>query len=250
MRNESTLLCLLLTTTSLMCCERSDEPDGGRIVHEDADQPEDGDTSPTCLEPGSVPDWFICRCDADCHEGAMCFGETELGGIPGRRCFRACLRPEDCEDGYHCSTSSVVPGGYCVNECESNSDCPPASSCGSFNAGQDCMPICQDDSECESGHCDRYSGYCRETRAEGGEPGAACLRNEDCRSLLCALGNCVSWCSVERQGCPDGHICGNYEPSDVGICARICELNTQCRDLAEGTTCYRFAYPPGARGCL
>ncbi len=181
----------------------------------------------TCLDQGTRRDGETCVCDDECSS-STCFLEA-FTGLPQGMCFRECKTSEDCEG------STVCDFGWCAPPCNDNADCESSRVCSKTGEADACFPLCSSGPDCESGICNPYSGRC----SQPGDPepfgfgtGEDCREDNECKSQFCSKGGCTSFCSVERQGCPDGGICVRTGSGDLGLCFPTCETNGDCRPYA------------------
>lgn len=214
-----------LLLVALVGCGGSGGTPDGRVV--------DIDAAAACGMPGSVRPGWPCQCAADCSNSNTCMLEAELG-IPGGICIRVCESDADCgADGLCISDPAVstptVPG-VCSPSCSDNADCPPARSCTELDGDRWCFPICQADSECDSGNCDVHTGKCTDgTPSMGLGVLRLCARDSECRSGRCSpAGDCFLQCSVARAACPDGMLCSAPAGDDLGLCQPVCTANAEC----------------------
>jgi len=117
-----------------------------------------------------------------------------------------CSNDFDCPNPYFCLDS------FCVDECQSLSDCRPDYGCKAFEAG----------------------GY--SPPAGTALLGAACAYTSDCAGdLVCRLlydgGMCTRY-GCPAKACPAGSLCSDTD--DGKLCAPKCTSDTECRD---GFTC-------------
>jgi len=205
------------------------------------------------------------------------------GGAPGGPAA-ACGCPSDCV-GQVCGTEreGVGAGGFCLEACDPAAPAPPGLTCNTHQ-GQSfyvqacgpgverpcrdgwfcrvylgasrpldrymCEAWCNDDGQCRTGHCNRYTGIC-EPASEGLPNGARCTLGEQCRGGVCfrfGEGMCTSLCDVRDGYCPDDGFC--LPPVQVasgahnGSCLKRCAAAADCQ---AGFAC-RAAM--GARVCL
>jgi len=207
--------------------DRAAPPDASRVV----DAP-DLDIGPACLAPATPGEGLApCICGTDCARGALCDPEaTSL--VPGGNCVRPCASDSECGPSGRCTTGAI---GNCVPTCTASSECAEGRYC--FDGT--CTALCQADSQCASGNCDNSSGRCRAAGVTptGAATSAACLRDEDCLSLICNGGTCLTPCARSAQGCPVGEFClGDDSLIDAGQCLPLCETTADCVDpLADCT---------------
>ncbi len=233
--NTRAFVVVILTMSA--CSSPPPASDTGRVVTRDVGG------SACMTPPGGRLDGERCGCEEDCRPSANC--ATELSeGWPGGACSAAC-DPADgadaCTDNADCIVPDTLTFGTCVPRCTNTGDCPLGRSCD----GAHCYIVCQTDDDCLAGSCDGYTGLCREQN-DGAGLNEPCARPEDCRSRLCnSMGYCISFCSIERQGCPDdGHCLPGDGPmeSDLGVCYARCMVDEDC---VTGQVC-RLATIPGA----
>lgn len=190
-----------------------------------------------------------CGCDRDCDSTDVCIPEVpnadRPGGMPGGLCIRPCDSAAACPDTFACV--ELTPGDpdtqSCLELCTTTSQCRIGYLCRVWPPDPDvtdtyCMAFCQSDDDCpRAEHCNLYTGACGEVepagKAANGEP---CTQNSECISDFCIGPYCASYCSLERQGCPDGGGCALsvYEVGDLGGCMPACESTADC---PSGTSC-------------
>lgn len=178
-----------------------------------------------------------CTGDAQCQSG-WCLGEEEAG-YPGGFCGVPCGSPAECVAG----ACVDVPGGKtCLPACAGDEDCRAAYMCLPVDAVHAaCFPKCSRAADCPAvGSCDPWLGLCG-TPAPGGENGAPCGTDADCKGV-CATeeasgapaGVCVSGCSAGRTSCPRaGEICAyTWSPFLGGLtaCLPVFDGQAGCRD--------------------
>lgn len=205
--------------------------------------------SPACGVPGSSADGWACRCDSDCQGGARCHSEQATGQAGGR-CSRLCTGPADCGPRGTCVSFPGQTTGVCEPTCDTTADCPARAYCDHNPAPHLCTPLCQRDGDCESGHCNLYTGLCTDgTAPAGAGVYERCLRNEDCKSGLCSpSGFCIVGCSIALQRCPDGALCvSSNTQNEVGICLPRCTAQLAC--TVTGTSCKNVLNPAGEHAC-
>jgi hypothetical protein len=185
-----------------------------------------------CLDPSTMTGADgNCACQRDCQPRATCSLESDSGSPRGR-----CV--ELCESAIDCGAGNVCVTGMCMHNCVADTDCPVGS-------------YCQLPSDCFSGQCNLYSGYCEPTPTAGAAMGAACVRDNQCRSGNC-FDFCTALCNVHVQTCPDGTFCADDGNGDsAGLCVPACQSAGDCPqdfscmprpDRAAGSYC---APPPG-----
>ncbi|MFN7131515.1 MAG: hypothetical protein ACK4N5_05490 [Myxococcales bacterium] len=197
---------------------------------------------------GAMPGGLCTEDDCDaCPDGSKC-APSRLGTF----CFVTCSHHPDCRQGYQCL------GGACVPSCEADTDCARGLYCNAGRCEQRPSIVtgtCSYDGECPSKIClipERkcstpcaatpdcgateycvmrlYTNSNREvlTRATcspeqpGGELGASCATDKDCRSGMCYLGACSELC---RDGsCPAALTCqsSQYVAADGVKSVNVC----------------------------
>lgn len=207
--------------------------------------------NPECLGRGSSPTASgSCGCNEDCDPGESCITEAPAAagvgatnfGSPGGECLRGCSPTTPCPGSLACvegtlgdpSTSVCVPTCQASTQCRTGYVCQPILG----YAGTYCLGLCQSDSDCTLTHaCNRYLGVCDTPVADGGDIGAACAKDGDCRSSFCAGnppfigGYCTAFCSLSEQGCPTQSACALpfTDGGDLGACFRSCRSTADCR---------------------
>jgi len=238
--------CVAVTTAGACSCDGGGSSPDGRVVEIDG-------SAPMCAEPGSVVAGWPCHCDTDC-QGLACLPES-AEGYPGGLCLTSCSTDADCGAGYSCLTvDSPGAPGICQPHCATNADCPRGRSCVESRGQRICHPMCQSDAECDSGHCDPWSAKCTDgTPSVGAGVHEPCVRNEDCRSLVCSTPReaCTVACSVERDGCPEGLVCTDTTAGDddFGVCYPPCSTDADCAEW-DATLCMLVDVPSDSGVCL
>lgn len=208
--------------------------------------------SPTAAGP--------CGCSTDCDAPELCL--DELGaGVPRGLCMRAC--PDGtCPGDLVCLQQTPgMPGSEaCLRTCATNADCPSSQICITLESGGQlvCFPFCASDADCPAlGKCDPYTGMCSAAPVYPGqkEPGDACADDAECKSELCISGiskfpdgYCSAFCSLEKQGCPEGSHCMPIwsDIGDQGLCMKKCNDVGDCR---TGYGCVSSSKMPGVTVC-
>ncbi|MBI3201289.1 MAG: hypothetical protein HYZ29_07060 [Myxococcales bacterium] len=215
-------------------------PDAGSDASADA-QP---DVATACLGKQPSPTaGGHCGCSADCDSSEVCLDEVSTG-VPGGQCMRACSGTT-CPGDLLCLefTPGMADSDGCARKCTTSKDCPSGQICQTLESGGPlvCMPLCQSDSDCPAvKKCDPYSGFCLATpKYEGSkETGEACADDKECKSELCLAGiaafpggYCSAFCSLEKQGCPQGSHCMPIwsDVGDQGLCLKKCTDVSECR---------------------
>lgn len=156
-----------------------------------------------------------------CPDDAICVGDSfaRLGDTVGA-CYASCETTADC-----------APGGICDFEDDVRGD--------DSNLGASyCWPFCQEDTDCFSGGCNRYTGTCDDPLVPDlGGIGDLASDDEDCQSDFALSGICVSFCSVSRQGCPDDAYCANVLDRDLGVCLPRCTTSADCTRYGPEYAC-------------
>ncbi|RZO52757.1 MAG: hypothetical protein EVA89_30965 [Sandaracinaceae bacterium] len=256
----SATACLLLSAPLSGCDGAPPDEDAG--VEMDAGPP---------LEPSTL--FGGCREDWQCPgEGAIC--RTPADGWPDGYCTVPCEDRTPCDvDGvyHHCATRQGEEQSYCERRCLNGIDCRrDGYSCAGElpPSGGVCVAACSDDSQCGGLVCDRYTGQCTDTPAEGAVTGEGCDDADACRSGECVPevnemdvptgwvgGYCVANCVLPRGfnnntfyggdelpsgTCQGDAICipsGNGQSmGDLGRCYGACTADTDCRG---GYTCLK-----------
>ena len=226
-----------------------------------------GDSGPPeCRgNPGTPTVGKSCGCNDDCDFGERCAAETSRGGPPGGMCVRLCAVDGTCPAGFGCIEleSGNPQTATCFPLCEVPGDCRAGFVCGPLTSGifsilsapprgSFCVPFCQSDEDCpHTGSCNRLTGVCNEPADPGRNVGDPCTNVNQCAGLICdpgapAGGYCMTWCSVSKQGCPDGSACGQQQDGDWGFCVKTCSSAADCR---AGYVC-EFDPAANAEVCL
>jgi len=238
----------LVTLSSVACGGSGGSNDRRRFTWDDLDDPD------WCRGVEGTPTADRgCGCSADCDPDEQCLAEEE-SGYPGGTCVRSCN--DGCPDGTACTTINV-----CFQTCASTADCRPGYLCSralSETGDLTCSRWCQDDSDCVAWEtCDRHTGFCGDSYHPGqGQTGAACASDLECLSGICATiadvagGFCTSFCSIDRQGCPDGAHCVAQsvleDDDDLGACFAPCETVEDC---LPGFGCIEVPDGSGVSAC-
>jgi hypothetical protein len=194
-----------------------------------------------CGSKRALDDGMHCKCDVECKSyshGGYCFEEAPDGAYPRGFCYGECKLDKDCADGRACAS------GTCYERCTTSDDCRSGRLC--MLTDRDdvfvCKPFCDEDSDCESGSCNLYSGDCLEDgqRPKGGGLGAACTEKGECRSNYCSEGECVTICSPRLQHCPEGGYCtkeGRCVEANACSMDAGCGADASCADEDAGSMC-------------
>lgn len=179
-----------------------------------------------------------CTADTDCRGGTSTYfcgdadgdsvAECAPGGSGSGQIGEGCATLADCAGGAGAlciSEDQGFLGGYCSDQCTSDSDCATGSHC-SAQFGV-CVEDCTMDSDCRMGYiCDDGDGAAPNECWPGsngtGAPGAACATTADCAGRLDAL------CADDAQGFPGGYCLQNC--SDVGD---MCPADSLCVPLSQ-----------------
>jgi hypothetical protein len=239
---------------------------------------DDGDGLTDCKDPdcandpacktSNIADGQACTADEQC-KGGRCIDEA-TGGWPKGSCSTDCSSAS-------CPTGTKCTQGYCLStcscsgtNCSNNGGCRDGYACANMNldgggTGTLCLPLCSDDSECDSGHCDMYANLCEPT-GTGKKTGKGCTANSDCESQWCITeaasgfpgGYCMSSCNLSTDACGGDGVCYTDGSSGdgVGNCFDGCTKDSDCRtseqygctDTGMGMACYPTCGLPGA-GC-
>ena len=194
-----------VTTTARSCVH---DPGSGLACGRDADCPAVDEVCVPSFEPGADDPGLACA-------------RTAGGGGPGA----------DCAGGEECAAGICLNRRFCFGACDGPGDCPPAAPlCAETRLVPDegepsppmriCQPeptACTRDADClEAEACvftrnpaapDEILLVCQGAAGRGG-PGAACVRDRDCRSGVCLedLGRCWGACEGDAD-CQDGSHC-------------------------------------------
>jgi MYXO-CTERM domain-containing protein len=176
----------------------------------------------------------FCQSNMDC-KSEICVSVPGKGYLCSQKCD---LTQKNCPTGYWCAQSSI--GGLCIPDdnttppppppppppkkkkkglgeaCTDSSDCE-SNICGYTPDGQVCVQLCDDANPCPGGFVCIPAGdkkACvkdKSTPPAPGTLGAACEKNEDCKSGVCgadAAGRrfCTELCDP-GQGCAQGYDC-------------------------------------------
>lgn len=188
-----------------------------------------------------------CRCAADCEPGAVC-GTEEETGQPGGSCLAACDPNATARPGLLCR--SFQGENFYLRGCGPGvaEPCRAGWYCRVFTGSTrdrdryQCEPQCAADTDCLTGRCDRYTGFCQaeKTGRANGEP---CTTDAQCRGGVCFAfgeGMCTSLCDTRTGFCPDNGYCLPPVQADAGAhngsCLTRCAQTSDCR---RGFTCRR-----------
>lgn len=134
---------------------------------------------------GTVRQSGVCEKDGDCASG-LC---------QSRWCFQSCATAADCRPGWTCSSASLRSDGVSGTV---SGVCTPARSCTRSCLASDeaCAPLPT------ATATDGLELLC--APGSGRPSGAACARDEECKSGSCgALGLCIGGCGLDTD-CPRG----------------------------------------------
>jgi hypothetical protein len=245
-----------------------------------------GDSGPALGGVGAA-----CAADTDCLPRLTCFtGAPGARPWPGGYCSRDCTM-EDCPTGSRCGEAYYDPASdtthyQCLADCDrvdgATGGCRDGYFCMYDGA---CHVGCSSNAQCESvdydlgaplsrpgSICEIASGRCERGSASGGDTGASCTTDADCRGPygVCQGGTCLRGnCDLGgAYACSAGQECvafGFTEFQSFAICAPDCTLGTDglvgapgpCRavdacvparqDYGDHAT-HPFCYPtPGAQ---
>ncbi len=184
-----------------------------------------------------------CDRDAQCSSG-FCLAE---GGyhFPHGACSQDCSSNHDlCPSGSHCAQVRSL-GWFCLAACVSEGCSRDGYSCfGPLSPGLTgpvCYPCCRRDDQCQLGNCKEWTGFCG-VGVSGGDVGAPCAADTDCKGLLCLADGRNGYCSAPcdlHQGCPGDADCVNWldgSATDLGVCFDACGSNEDCRQ-GDGYWC-------------
>jgi hypothetical protein len=218
---------------------RGDRPDGGRDI--------DADLMVRCGAAGSSGPGGRCDCGSECATGLVC-GTEAVSQFPGGYCVQTCTpgASTGCPEGFECIGTSAA--SFCAPACTTVADCDRGRLCITVRGSEGaCVPYCDENQECNSGHCDLISGLCTDgTPRPGAGLDERCTRHEDCQSNKCDQGRCATFCSVSDAHCPEGTACVPSIGTDLGECHYVCDpAGAPC--ALEGTAC--TTAPTGASVC-
>lgn len=177
----------------------------------------------------------------------------------------ACTSDAECGSG-HCDLQPT--GGYCIDACTTNTDCPEGSSCQQIGRGTAyCLALCHDSDECrddytcqsiaatcipaagctkdeecpEGSICNENSGFCTGAIGARYHVGSTCTGDNQCvvgpypfcisPDMNFTDGYCSSVCSNDGQ-CGARAVCvaGLITGENYKICMQSCASNSDCRD--------------------
>jgi hypothetical protein len=189
-----------------------------------------------------------CTCNSDCTIEGRCVTEAATG-FPGGFCVDRCSVNADCPDAFVCVGASAATRGFCRARCTVDGDCGRGRYC---FVGV-CNPFCDSSADCTDGRmCSPHLNSCVTAQPAGAATGAACRQDGDCKSNNCSSaaiapgepGVCTQVCKVAQQTCPDGTTCLDSAPNrNAGFCAEPCTPGTRCTDPAM--ECLPSIFPPG-----
>jgi hypothetical protein len=271
---------LLLSALGAACADESSTPAANIVPNQDAggttNNGNTGGTGPTGTG-GSSTSSAPTGCTPACGTGTTCrdgncvpVSTPSAGGVIGGPCGRAadcgerlCLSPKNYPQGY-CSKvcggdiisqGEPCPGGatcvqlgeaasFCLDLCDSNTDCRAGYVCGANGTVKACVPKCKSSDECDQGQsCNTTSGLCEKSSTPlVGTVGAPCTADAQCASNTCldptgsifVGGYCLDTCTKADVGKP----CGNNHGVCIDIstttnegyaCFAACETGTDCR---------------------
>lgn len=242
----------LISFAMLCACGASASPtspgDGDAGIDVATDRSVDAVPDVVCNGGARQPPGGACRCAADCEVGSTCATEEE-SGFPGGMCLRSCDPSEAPRAGLLCRSedgvSVYVPtcGPSVSTPCRDGWYCRVFLGATRPQDRYQCEPQCSSDTQCSTGHCNRYTGTCQ-PEAEGAPNGDPCTVPDQCRSGLClrsGLGACNSLCDVRTGYCPDNGFCLPSVQADAGAQNGTCLA--RCASLADcrmGFTCMRY----------
>ncbi len=217
-------------------------------------------TGDACLGKGPSPTAGRgCACPTDCEGQEFCATEAATG-LAGGMCLLSCLNAP-CPGNLVClqTTPGAAKTEACFVGCNETADCPPSMICDTLEYGgaKVCSSFCQSDAECPySKQCDRYSGTCAAGPPNPGakDSGEACAQDSGCLSDFCITstpqfpdGYCTAFCSLSKQGCPDGAYCAPiWGDADKGLCLKTCSSVDECR---AGYACKSAGGGSGVKVC-
>jgi hypothetical protein len=161
-------------------------------------------------------------------------GPLDGGPLPPQAIGGPCKEDSDCNSG-HCDTQPG--GGYCIEGCMDNTNCPTGSACWQI-AGHDayCLQLCSSDAQCREGYaCAPGADIC--------VPIAGCTSSGDCMSgATCNLATGLCSGALGSPGivgapCSDDTQCttgpypfciGSDQDFSGGYCSSACNSDQQC----------------------
>ncbi|MCX7957458.1 MAG: SUMF1/EgtB/PvdO family nonheme iron enzyme [Deltaproteobacteria bacterium] len=194
-----------------------------------------------CLKDSNCIVNMVCvdkHCTPGCSKDKPCSGnfKCDLSVSPGR-CVE-CFTKNDCLANGECIDNICkYPGKQCGESCQQTTECASGLVCGLFF--QQCLPGCNDNSQCPNGDCLNigYGGVCMTCPPPPCNP--PCGQNEECIS-----GKCIKKCFPP---CDFGYSCnnGNCEvmPSD---CSPPCQKGYFCFEKI----CQKYDYGTCPAGML
>jgi Cys-rich repeat protein len=179
-------------------------------------------------------------CDLETNECVECLSDTQCA--EGRYCHlntRICV---DCLDNSHCGEAQRCFGGQCVNECDSDADCPAGRCQVDLHA---CVP-CLESGDCAAGVCDTDVYQCVECLVEADCAGVlgrpAC--DEDAQSCVPCLEDyhCTGgWvCKTSAQlcvQCTADAQCGFGKRCSNDFCVNECDSDADCTEMTGEPAC-------------
>jgi hypothetical protein len=245
----------LLVVLCLVACGSPSamETDAGIVVPDVSMTLPDAATEPDA----AAPRFGRCHVASDCPASSPSCNSTYPGGI----CTIACLVDADCGEGAVCWGRGCAP--TCV--LGSNDCAPHGADCYDNPAGPDfCIAACfvgaapTDWPTCGAGeHCNPWGNYCDPDHVplpSGGDNGAPCTGQADCKSATCFSGltyiggECVSYGRevapsafvvggpLPQSDCPKGSVVmpGDWLSLSVGegdfvYCFPSCTADSDCR---------------------
>jgi hypothetical protein len=235
----------------------------------DCVSPKTCDGTKTCVG-GTSPDGQPCTDSSQCLDG-LCMTEASWG-MPKGECSgtcttlgAACAGGGVCVQGgsgNYCRTKCSCSGTYCSNNggCRAGYGCATVLYDASNQASQVdiCIPICNSNSQCSSGQCNLYSGWCEATSTRH-KTGDTCTQDSDCESYYCLTdatdgwpnGYCTTICNSSDPVCPDGNWCNKYDSyPGVSFCYEKCTYSWDCpRWYTENYSCWGTGKPDNSSVC-
>ena len=225
----------LACDADLTCCKPQNEScvDDGDCCAGNVCRPNPKGLGNRCLPPGGVG--AACVETADFSDALVCEPYSglclEITGTP-------CTANNQCVSGI-CDDYTGICAGACLDlcvNCASSADCCAGLQCVNFQCLANDGTACIEDSDCASGLCDEYTGFCIGsclTAHTGCFEAGDCCAGLTCFGSVClgadgtpcaANGDCVSnFCEPYTRTCvtcvADGSACA----ANLECCSGICD---------------------------
>jgi hypothetical protein len=219
--------------------------------------PEDVVTACRNPIPGGFPAPHECFDNNDCETGMCLCADVFCAGETGR-CSAVCESPDDCPNGYMCSTASLpdLSGSNhfvfaCIRDetvCLNHDDCNRYTCCrpvfGSDAITTQCTDSCEGDpdvgtacsgnDDCYAGWCFDYPAYCLDLCELDADcpvfdTQTACSSDPECdQGYLCVQNTCRREFTCRSMAFNLGS--GVFDVLDICLPRRLpCELDSDCR---------------------